>query len=236
MSDKKENLIGEKLTEQIDYVSRKQLKKKNLIMIMIVSFFVILISLITFFVFFNNSIIGSWSKSGDGIHYVLTFKDDGSIIVSKDSISLNGTYSLKEDNVVSFDVPMNSRSFMSGDYKYNIISNFSDKRLELIDDKGNKEEYNQYQLKEPEGLKDFPAKESLLGRWKNDEFGIEYEFYNDGLATVKKDNMTITFHYNVDDKTIVLKGKVSGGEQESKIAYTIEENILKIFGVDYIKQ
>lgn len=217
-------------------VKKKKLSKKHYIIISIVSIFVILLAMIFGFVFLNNSIIGSWAKGKSNISYILTIKDNGLATISKDDMSIDGTYSLKENNIISFDINIDKRKVLVGDYKYKVISNFLEKKLELTNESGTTEEYNQYKITEPEGFNNFSIVDEILGKWKNEDLNIEYEFLNNGLASVKKDNLKINFIYRVENQKIILKSKVSGQEKESEIDYEINNNILKIAGMEYIKQ
>ena len=217
-------------------VKKKKLSKKHYIIISIVSIFVILLAMISGFVFLNNSIIGSWAKGKSNISYILTIKDNGLATISKDDMSIDGTYRLKENNIISFDINIDKRKVLVGDYKYKVNSNFLEKKLELTNESGTTEEYNQYKITEPEGFNNFSVVDEILGKWKNEDLNIEYEFLNNGLASVKKDNLKINFIYRVENQKIILKSKVSGQEKESEIDYEINNNILKIAGMEYIKQ
>ncbi len=231
-----ENKIRTKDLSVTNKSLKKKLSKKHYIIISIISFFIILLLIIFGFIFFNNSVIGSWAKGDSNINYVLTIKENGLAIVSKDDMSINGTYSLKENNIINFDIIINKKKFLVGDYKYRVISNFLEKKLELTNEDGTIEKYNQYKSTEPIVFNDFSIVEEILGRWKNENLNIEYEFLDNGLANVKKDNITINFIYKIKDQKIILKSKISGQEKESEVDYEINNGILKVGGVEYIKQ
>lgn len=211
-----------------------QIKNKKLWIVSIVGAIVLIVAIALVSFFLNNNIFGSWTKVGSENSYVLTINKNGTITVSMNAMSVDGTYNLKKDNIINFDIKVNNKNIMTGEYTYKVNFNFIDKKLELTDEKGNKEQYVSYKKKETKGVKDFALVEQLVGKWRNDETGVEYEFDNNGIAKIRKDNMVIDFNYKADDNKITFMSKES--EEQTELYYKIDNNVLKLGGVDYIKQ
>ncbi len=213
---------------------KEQPRNKKWWIISIVSAVVVILAIVMITFFLNNNVVGSWSRVGSEDSYVLTLNNNGTITVSRGSMSLDGTYSLKENNTINFDVKINDKNIMSGDYTYKVNFNFVEKKLELTDENGNKEEYMAYKKDKPKGTEDFSLVQQLVGKWKNEETGVEYEFNDKGVAKIRKDNMAIDFNYKADDNKITFMSRET--EEQTELNYKMEDKVLKLGGVDYIKQ
>lgn len=226
-------IMEEKLTEE----SKPQKSKKTGLIIGIIAALIVLIvaGVTCYFYFFNKTLIGSWSGDTNGADTVLTFKDGGVFEFDMGAINVEGTYEQKDKNTVKIDASVDGASVMTGEFKYEITSGFTDRKLRLT--VNNKTvEYTSAQRSEVTPPENFTPVDALIGKWSNEETGFTYEFTDNGLALFKKSNMTITLTYSATDSEITLKGDVGGNDQENTLPYTITDDKLVLAELEYVKQ
>lgn len=226
-------LMEEKLSEE----PRPKKNKKTGLIIGIISVIIVLIiaGIMSYFYFFNKTLIGYWTGDTSGVESTLIFKEDNVIELNMGAISVQGEYEEKDNNVLNIDINVDGASFISGEYKYEITSGFSDRKLRLT--VGNKTvEYVSTQKKEITPPEDFTPVDKLVGKWSNEETGFTYEFTDNGIAIFKKSNMTVTLTYSATDSEVTLKGNVGGSDQENTLPYTIVDDKLTLAEVEYVKQ
>lgn len=226
-------VMKEKLSEDKDPEKKK---KTGLIIGIIAAIAVLIVAGVTgYFYFFNKTLIGSWSGDTDGVETTLTFKEDGVVELNMGAITVEGKYEEKENKTLNIDIGVDGASIISGEYKYEITSGFSDRKLMLTVD--NKTvTYASDQQKELTPPEDFTPVDNLVGTWSNEATGFTYEFTDDGFAIFKRSNMTVKLTYTATDAEITLKGNVGGSDQENTLPYTIADDKLTLAEVEYVKQ
>lgn len=197
---------------------KKKMSQKTLVTIIVtVAVIVVALAVGAYFVFFNNSVKGTWiytdENTSTSSYYVFT-GNQMQIIAGDDYMSQKNTYSnVKYEG--------NTISIMSGEnigaqYTYTITGNLiQGKTLTLsMDGYTVAELTNAWKIELPEELKgpDFEKNDDIVGVWKNaDVTGyVDYmSFSDDGLMIqVMGDNSSIqevTQKYNFDGEAINLK-------------------------------
>ncbi len=225
--------------------SKKHIIQKPIIIAgVIVVCFVLVYFVLT--AFFNSSIEGTWvlvqensgatydEATGEGVTYY-TFDKDGKVTVSVGTITQTSTYTTSELEGTKY---VESTNLFSGSYE--ISGNIFTGRTFTLTVEGVDKPYifksaavKSPKLKVPE---DFKPNDKLTGKWNMPDYGITYEFSDDGTAVVEMYGM------------ITYKGVYSAGDDKIKLTYfadketTIDipyefanDNILVMNGMGYYK-
>lgn len=187
-------------------------------------FLAALITALTWKLFFNQTITGTWYYINDG-EYTETFdsptessdepeevthsytqrvcyefNDNGECIVTLGTMSVVGQYDLystDDSRMFTAAVIYQYTPLLYGSYNYRIEGNSFTKKKLVISAAGSDEELT---LQEGEGespLKpydDFKGDDRLKGTWRDDDVGVEYEFTADGYFTRRSDDGLIIEH------------------------------------------
>lgn len=185
--------------------------------------FVGLLAGVSFAVFTDSNIIGSWQIDSDKEeHRILTFKDEGKVSLVIDSLQIDGTYEIKGNNTVNIILEVNSQGIMKGDYTYIINSSLIGKTLDLKDQAGKTTQYKQYQKEGKKSDPNLKLDEKLFGTWLDNERHSEYEFKNDGTITIKSKNLTVTLKYSISEGKICFLQNVGENAEANDLEYKFD--------------
>ncbi len=224
-------------TKKTSEVKNKKGKRNIIVLSTVLCLSFLLIGVLVYKVLFDNNIVGTWKlQSENDSSEILTLNKDHTVSLEIDSIKIDGTYELKDDNIISIDIKMNSNDVLVGEYHYNISSSFTEKILELDVEK-KKYKYTQLDCKAPEKISknvDYPKE--LIGSWVNSERNLEYEFTKKGIAKLKTNNITITLKYKINDNKISFLQSLGGDAHERSSEYSIIEDKLILNNLEYVKK
>lgn len=199
--------------------------------------FVGLLAGVSFAVFTDRGIVGSWQIDSDKEeHRILTFKDEGKVSLIIDSLQIDGTYEIKGNNTVHVDLQVNSQGVMKGDYTYIINSSLIGKTLDLKDSTGKNTQYKQYQKESKKSDPNLKLDEKLFGTWVDNERNSEYEFKNDGIITIKSKNLMITLKYSISEGKICFFQDVGANAQARDLEYKIDGDNLTLGELNLVRK
>ncbi len=215
-------------------------KKRKWLKVLIKTFSVVALIVfavwLIYAIYFDSSIIGSW-ETCDGDHKaVLTFTQDGTALYEVNSMMLvTGSYEKKGNNKINIDIKANSQDIFTGEYDYVVVSSANGRKLELKYGDNNVDKYNQHKEEQGKLTVNKTLDSNLLGKWKNDERDLEYEFKNNSVAILKMKNKNITFKfkYSTQDGEITLLQNAGSKAGESKMSYSIDGDVITIKNVKF---
>lgn len=218
--------------------AQKNIQKGLIVSIISILLFIGLLAGISFAVFTDGSIVGSWQIDSDKEeHRVLTFNSDNTVSLVMDSLQIDGKYEIKGNNKIYIDIEINSQGIMKGDYTYIINSSLIGKTLDLKDPTNKTTQYKQYKEEGKKSDPNLKLDEKLLGTWIDKERNSEYEFKNDGVLTLKNENLTVNFKYRTNEGKISLL-QDDGGRNAQTIdpEYKIDGDNLTLGGLHLVRK
>lgn len=221
-----------------------------------------LLSIFVWKCFFDNSITGVWHfikegsytetydqplETADSVQSQTTeytqrvsyeFTEDGRCIVTIGTTSIEGMYdiySTEDGNILSAYVFNNYSAVLYGNFSYEIKGNiFTGKKLIITD--MNTEDV----LKLDEGEGENPLKpfdnpkldDRFTGTWKDEMYGLTYDFTDDGYLTIKtNDGMEVQHVYTIVEEGTLLVKYFGATESSYSFVYSFdEENNLTVNG------
>lgn len=215
------------------------MKKRKWLKVLIKTVSVVALSVfavwLIYSIYFDSNIIGSWETGDENSKVVLTFTQDGTASYESDSIKVTGNYEKKENNKINIDIKANSRDILTGEYDYVVVSSANGRKLELKDSYNNVDKYNQHKEEQGKLTVNKTLDSNLLGKWKNDERDLEYEFKDNSVAILKNKNITFKLKYSTQDGEITLLQNAGSRARESKMSYSIDGDVVTIEDIKFKK-
>ena len=215
------------------------MKKRKWLKVLIKTVSVVALSVfavwLIYAIYFDSSIIGSWETGDENSKVVLTFTQDGTASYESDSIKVTGNYEKKENNKINIDIKANSRDILTGEYDCIVVSSANGRKLELKDNDNNVVKYNQHKEEQGKLTVNKTLDSNLLGKWKNDERDLEYEFKDNSVAILKNKNITFKLKYSTQDGEITLLQNAGSRARESKMSYSIDGDVVTIEDIKFKK-
>lgn len=215
------------------------MKKRKWLKVLIKTVSVVALSVfavwLIYSIYFDSNIIGSWETGDENSKVVLTFTQDGTASYEFDSIKVTGNYEKKENNKINIDIKANSRDILTGEYDYVVVSSANGRKLELKDSYNNVDKYNQHKEEQGKLTVNKTLDSNLLGKWKNDERDLEYEFKDNSVAILKNKNITFKLKYSTQDGEITLLQNAGSRARESKMSYSIDGDVVTIEDIKFKK-
>lgn len=209
--------------------AQKNVQKGLIVLIISILLFVGLIAGVGFAVFTDSKVVGSWQIDSDKEeHRILKFHNDNTVSLVMDSLQIDGTYEVKENNTIYIKIEVNSQGVMRGDYTYIVNSSLIGKTLNLKDPTGKTTQYKQYKKEEKKSDPNLKLDEKLLGTWLDQERNTEYEFKNDGIIILKNKNLTVKFKYRTNEGKISFLQDVGDNAQAVDPEYKIDGDNLTL--------
>lgn len=236
-----EEIRGENVEENCDFKGNKS-AKKTLIYIFLAIILVIALVL-GYFVFFSKSVVGTWKidkgQENMGVAAII-FDSDGKATYTTGSYVVTGSWKKSGDDL-TLDIKTNEGEIFSGKYNCRVSAGFTDRTMELRKNKEKTLNLRQYKMEEAvHPVSNFVPKEELLGKWSTGKSGgYTYEFKDNGIVVLNKDNITITLTYYFDDESITfmqyyLKDSADDSPR-NRVRYSVNGDSLKIGGMSLKK-
>ncbi len=230
---------------------RRKIVKNVQLPVVLGVFAAALLSIVVWKLFFDQSIVGQWNYILDG-EYTETldspvesedvasvthsysqrvcydFREDGVCAVTLGTTTVEGQYDLysaQDSNVLSAAVIYQYTPLLYGSFDYKIKGNvFTGKKLVLSDMYGNDLELEPGEGENPlEAYENFEIVDELVGTWRDEEYGITYEFGSDGFLTSSTDDgLVVEYAYTKFDDGIILVKCYSDTEQADTYSYDLE--------------
>lgn len=166
-----------------------------------------------------------------------TFFNDGKAEISLGTMEIIGTWNEDTDKKISIDISY----LFNGTFNYKITGDsVNNRELVLSNEEDNSTEFVSATKKEIE-LKvsdSFEVDKDIIGDWRNEEIGMEYEFKEDGRCEIKQsDIMNIYGVYVVEKENGLIKvNYVSKKEESMEIKYEVKNSeSIRISGANYKK-
>lgn len=214
------------------------MKKRKWLKVLIKTVSVVALSVfavwLIYSIYFDSNIIGSWETGDENSKVVLTFTQDGTASYESDSIKVTGNYEKKENNKINIDIKANSRDILTGEYDCIVVSSANGRKLELKDN-DNVVKYSQHKEEQGKLTANKTLDSNLLGKWKNDERDLEYEFKDNSVAILKNKNITFKLKYSTQDGEITLLQNAGSRARESKMSYSIDGDVVTIEDIKFKK-
>ena len=214
------------------------MKKRKWLKVLIKTVSVVALSVfavwLIYSIYFDSNIIGSWETGDENSKVVLTFTQDGTASYESDSIKVTGNYEKKENNKINIDIKANSRDILTGEYDCIVVSSANGRKLELKDN-DNVVKYSQHKEEQGKLTANKTLDSNLLGKWKNDESDLEYEFKDNSVAILKNKNITFKLKYSTQDGEITLLQNAGSRARESKMSYSIDGDVVTIEDIKFKK-
>ena len=215
------------------------MKKRKWLKVLIKTVSVVALSVfavwLIYAIYFDSNIIGSWETGDENSKVVLTFTQDGTASYESDSIKVTGNYEKKENNKINIDIKANSRDILTGEYDCVVVSSANGRKLELKDSDNNVVKYSQHKEEQGKLTVNKTLDSNLLGKWKNDERDLEYEFKDNSVAILKNKNITFKLKYSTQDGEITLLQNAGSRARESKMSYSIDGDVVTIEDIKFKK-
>lgn len=214
------------------------MKKRKWLKVLIKTFSVVALIVfavwLIYSIYFDSNIIGSWETCDGDYKEVLTFNQDGTALCEVNSMMLvTGSYEKKGNNKINIDIKANSQDIFTGEYDYVVVSSANGRKLELKYGDNNAVKYSQHKEEQGKLTVNKTLDSNLLGKWKNDERDLEYEFKNNSVAILKNKNITFKFKYSTQDGEITLLQNAGSKAGESKMSYSIDGDVITIKNVKF---
>ncbi len=190
-----------------------------------------------YFLFFNNSVVGTWvidesastsdeaskTKAEENIRYY-TFNDDGTASIKLGTIEIFGTWNYTDTSSSSADektdkIDIEILPIIKGTFEFELKGNAFSGRVFTLTSNQSSIDFKSASKVEPD-LKvsaKFKADKNVTGKWKNKDYNLIYDFKDDGTCHLSNnDRITTTGTYTVDSnkKQITV---VYIGEEKSKM-------------------
>lgn len=233
-------------------------KKKGFIQLPVIISLAILIlvalGFLVFKVFFNTSIVGTWTvkdtatadeattaTSDEIAKNYYTFDDDGTASIHLGTMKMIGTYSLSTSEEGTKTVEISIPSALEGTFEYDVTGNEITGRTLTLKDTyyGQSIDLESTKLVIPEMKPDadFKPSEKLTGKWTYDDgyYKMSYELREDGTATVSQSDILFADGvYNYNDSTITIK-YYTNQEVTMELNYELKDNSIIIDGIQFVK-
>lgn len=233
-------------------------KKKGVIQLPVIISLAILIlvalGFLVFKVFFNTSIVGTWTvkdtatadeattaTSDEIAKNYYTFEDDGTASIHLGTMKMIGTYSLSTSEEGTKTVEISIPSALEGTFEYDVTGNEITGRTLTLKDTyyGQSIDLESTKLVIPEMKPDadFKPSEKLTGKWTYDDgyYKMSYELREDGTATVSQSDILFADGvYNYNDSTITIK-YYTNQEVTMELNYELKDNSIIIDGIQFVK-
>lgn len=257
-----EENLSESQEEKIILPRRRKIVKNVQLPIVFGIFLAALITIVTWQLFFNQTINGKWYYISNGEYtetydsptessdepeeathkytqrVVYEFNEGGECIVTLGTMSVVGQYDLystTDSRMFTAAVIYQYTPILYGSYNYRVEGNvFTGKKL-VISAVDSDEEIT---LEEGEGesplepYEDFKGDNRLVGKWRDEELGIEYEFTSDGYFTRSNDDGLVIEHtYSIIEDGVIMTTYFGDSKQNYSYVYEFDDdNNLSING------
>ena len=218
----------------------KAKKEDRNLFIVFASLYVVVIMILSYFIFFSNSVVGTWKydKDGEGKEtYALVLNDDGTAKYTTGSSEVRGTYKVNGSDSINLNIKAGDNDILSGDFSFHVSGGLASKSLNLFDSKGQSMKLVQYKLEDTvHPVSNFVADKDILGKWAygTDSENATYEFKDDGTMVMTAGNVTMTFTYAVNDGIIKFMQYFLKDSNDSpglsRARYLVKDGKLRIGG------
>lgn len=215
--------------------SEAPVKKNGIQKPLIIAACILVIAVIAagvYFLFFNNSVVGTWiiddktstadeaSKTSEENERYYTFNNDGSASIKLGTIEIFGEWNYASDSSSSSDqqgdkIEITILPIIKGTFDYKLDGNQITGRTMTISGTNTSDiVFKSASKADPElkVSKKFKADKTVTGKWKNKDYNLVYSFNADGTCDLNNnDRIATTGTYTVDSKkkqiTVVYIGE-----------------------------
>lgn len=249
-----ENIQKDPSDENIDLKPKKKVKVQTPIIIAGVILLLTVLSFLSYNLFFDNSIAGTWSYEFDltpqeqmatsdevsKVKMYFKFDKNGEAYSYVGNAQTVGTYTTSTNeegkSVVSIDIPQQ----LSGDFVTTIKGNkVTGRELTLqLGEQALSFKSDKYKKPALKPIKGFKADEEIIGTWEDDVYGSQYTFTKDGkLIMNQSDIMIFEGVYTVSKENVITVKIITATEEDFDMnyGYDKENETLVIEGVGYKK-
>ena len=124
---------------------------------------------------------------------------------------------------------------ISDDCSKEVFNSTDEKKIESKECDNNVVKYSQHKEEQGKLTVNKTLDSNLLGKWKNDERDLEYEFKDNSVAILKNKNITFKLKYSTQDGEITLLQNAGSRARESKMSYSIDGDVVTIEDIKFKK-